>query len=204
VRRIIALTALFIVVLGASAAAVRLWHGTAAAPAPASAIETPPAGTAAPSPSAITSSRTVAAPARLQIPSIRVDAAVVALGLDAQGNLGVPADQVSVAWYTGSARPGEAGNAVINGHLDWTNGDSVFGRLKDLRTGDPVSVTTADGERVTFAITGSQLYPADAHPAEVFARGGPPVLRLITCGGPYNVLARRYEQRLVVTAEPIA
>lgn len=155
-----------------------------------------PADTSGPTPSGLP----IADPVRLRIPSIAVDAAVVALGLDSHGDLSVPKDPVSTAWFTDSARPGEPGNAVVNGHVDWYSGDSVFGRLRELKAGDEVTVVTASGTNVRFLVNGQRLYAADAHPAEVFARGGPAMLRLVTCGGPFNLVSRRYEDRLVVTA----
>lgn len=136
----------------------------------------------------------------MRIPSIAVDAAVVPLGLDSYGDLGVPNDPVSTAWFTDSARPGEPGNAVVNGHVDWYSGDSVFGRLRELKAGSEVTIVTAAGTNVAFLVSGQRLYSADGHPAEVFARGGPPMLRLVTCGGLFNLVSRRYEDRLVVTA----
>ena len=38
----------------------------------------------------------------------------------------VPSKPTDVAWYKPGPAPGEAGDAVIDGHLDWTTGRAVF------------------------------------------------------------------------------
>src|SRR2546423_862629 len=58
-------------------------------------------------------------PVRLVIPAIKVDAKIESRGLDAQRNLDTPRDFRAVAWYNLGPRPGQPGNAIVNGHVSW-------------------------------------------------------------------------------------
>ena len=81
------------------------------------------------------------------------------LGLDADGALEVPADFGTAGWWSGGARPGEPGPAVIAGHVDSRSGPAVFFRLGELRRGDRVTIVRADGTRARFAVERSARYP---------------------------------------------
>jgi hypothetical protein len=81
----------------------------------------------------------------IEIPAVGVDAPVVPVGLLADRTMEVPAvDQAG--WYEPGPRPGEAGPAVIVGHVDSRRGPAVFFWLQELRPGDRI-VVGLDGER---------------------------------------------------------
>jgi sortase (surface protein transpeptidase) len=148
--------------------------------------------------------RTIAGPAappsRLVIPAIGVDAMVEPVGLDDQGRMAAPAKTTDVGWYQLGAAPGDAGDAVMDGHLDWWNGPAVFWRLSQLRVGDRVTVVRADGTRVDFLVDSSRTVPYDASLPDLFTEVGPPTLTLITCAGAWDAGRATYLQRLVVHA----
>lgn len=139
-------------------------------------------------------------PVRLLIPAITVDALVEARGLDAQRNIDTPRDFRDVAWYDLGPRPGQAGNAIINGHVNWWTGDAVFTRLYRLRTGDEVRVVRSDGATVAFRVSRTQVVDARARLASLFAPTNTPTLTLITCSGVWNPLTQSDTHRLLVTA----
>lgn len=121
------------------------------------------------------------------------------VGLDDTGAVGVPSNYTDVAWYKDSARPGNPGNAVIDGHLDSKTGPAVFYRLGDLQPGDEVFVTTADGVELRFVVTALETYAtADAPTFSVFGPATNPRLNLITCDGTFNHDVHQYDQRLLV------
>src|SRR4051812_46634174 len=60
--------------------------------------------------------RRVARPVRLEIPSIGVDAAMTPLGLNPDRTLAVPTNFGQTGWWTGGARPGQSGPAIVAGH----------------------------------------------------------------------------------------
>ncbi|HEY5833844.1 class F sortase [Streptomyces sp.] len=129
---------------------------------------------------------TFSPPVRIRIPSIGVDAPVVALGADTAGHLRVPPedDRNLAGWYRDGASPGAAGNAVMDGHVDTPRGRAVFYGLGALHKGATVSVTRADRSTAEFSVYGIEVYAKDAFPDErVYGPTSKPELRLLTCGG---------------------
>lgn len=116
--------------------------------------------------------------------------------------MGVPSNYTDVAWYEGGPTPGTPGNAVIAGHLDSTTGPAVFYRLEDLKPGDEIITTTADGLEFRFVVTASETYDvADAPLERIFGNAIRPQLNLITCDGAFDRSIRQYDKRLVVFTE---
>lgn len=139
-------------------------------------------------------------PVRLAIPAIGVNAVIEARGLDSNRNMDVPKDYHDVAWYSLGPRPGEPGNALINGHSSWWSGDAVFTGLSRLRAGDEVRVVRADGVVVTFKVTSSKTVGANERIASLFAPSTVSTLTLITCSGPWSPITRSTPERLLVSA----
>lgn len=144
-----------------------------------------------------------ATPARLLIPSIHLDAAIEARGLDARKNLDTAANPNDVAWYDLGPKPGQPGNAIINGHVDWWTGDAVFTHLGRVRPGQTVQIVRADGRVVTFRITSLQRVNAGSRIPALFAPSTQATLTLITCAGVWSPLAFTNTQRLLVNATEV-
>jgi len=143
------------------------------------------------------------APVEIRIPGIGVDAPVMKVGRDADGTVQVPplAEHNLTGWYEYGPAPGQRGPAVILGHVDSTTGVSVFYHLRNLRAGDMVYVTLADGKVAAFAVDGLQRVAKDAFPtASVYGTAGYPSLRLITCGGPFDQATGHYMDNIIVYA----
>jgi sortase (surface protein transpeptidase) len=143
----------------------------------------------------------VAKPVVLTIPSIGVRTGLVRLGLTSSGALQVPATATAAGWYTGSARPGAIGAAVIVGHIDSENGPGIFYQLHTLRPGSKVYVQRADGTLAVFQVTSVRSYPKAKFPT--LAVYGPvpyAELRLITCGGTFDWATRHYLSNTIVYA----
>ncbi|MFE0672384.1 class F sortase [Streptomyces sp. NPDC058867] len=153
--------------------------------------------------------RTSAAPAlppspasRVRIPSIRVDAPLMGLGLTPSGSLDVPpAERTNLAgWYEAGTTPGETGTAILAGHVDNADGPAVFYRLGALRRGSTVEVDRRDGGTAVFTVDSVEVYDAEDFPDEkVYGAAGRPELRVITCGGGYS-RATGYQGNVVVFA----
>ncbi|MEU5907007.1 class F sortase [Micromonospora sp. NPDC047467] len=144
-----------------------------------------------------------AAPVRVRIPAIDVQAEIVPVGVDAAGVLEVPPlDRPTVAgWYRHGASPGETGNAVLVGHVDSPAGPAVFFDLGLLRAGQEIQVTRADARVTTFTVDGVQAYPKDRFPSGlVYGPADAAGLRLITCGGRFDATTGNYVDNVVVFA----
>jgi LPXTG-site transpeptidase (sortase) family protein len=178
-----------------------------AAVAPDATLEaTQPVAVAAPSGHAVARSAAPSAtpanpsPTRLVIPKIGVDARIEARGLDSHRNMLTPNDFHDVAWYNLGPTPGQPGNALMNGHVDWWTGSAVFTRLSDLRPGDKVIVVQRDGTRLSFKVTSLQIVTANARVASLFAPSPVAKLTLITCTGVWDPLIMSDTHRLLVSA----
>ena len=142
----------------------------------------------------------VAAPVRVVVPAIDVDADLVAVGLNPDQSMEVP-DFGEAGWYEPGPRPGEPGPAVIAAHVDSVAGPDVFYRLRELGPGDEITVEHADGGRSTFAVHDTEQQDKDDLPVErIWNDTDDAVLRLITCGGAFNQERRSYESNVIVYA----
>lgn len=140
-------------------------------------------------------------PVRIRIPAIGVDSGLMALGLQADGSLEVPPEGFPAGWYTGAPTPGELGPAIIAGHVDWEGSPGVFFALRELTTGDEVTVAREDGGTALFRVTSVEQFPKGAFPTDaVYADIDHSGLRLITCGGSFDRQARSYSDNIVVFA----
>ncbi len=167
-------------------------------PGPARIIPVPP-GRRAPAPQP--SPRPVARPVRLIIPSIGVRTPLTRLGLMPSGALQVPATAAVAGWYTGSARPGAIGAAVIGGHIDSRQGPGVFYRLHLLHRGSRVYVRRANGTLAVFLVTAVRSYPKARFPTQsVYGPVPDAQLRLITCGGAFDFATGHYLSNVIAYA----
>jgi sortase (surface protein transpeptidase) len=166
--------------------------------APAS--EPAPVETASSAPSQSPAPR-VAKPVRVVIPAIDVDSELVPLGLNDDESMEVPNFGLA-GWYEPGPRPGAPGPAVIAAHVDSVNGPDVFFRLKELSTGDEITVKHADGTDTTFVVRRSEQQLKEDLPVDrIWSDTNEVALRLITCGGNFDPEARSYKSNVIVYAK---
>src|SRR5918998_469877 len=124
------------------------------------------------------------APARLRVPTIKVDAAVEHVALTEDGAMDTPKDYANVAWYNLGPKPGQPGNATIAGHVDSKRGPAVFWDLRKLKPGDEVYAIGDDGVERRFVVTVLEFYKRpDAPLQRIFGPAPGTHLNLITCAG---------------------
>jgi sortase (surface protein transpeptidase) len=158
-----------------------------------------PIGSQAPVPQP--SPQYVPKPTSLVIPRIGVRAPLIRLGITPSGALQVPPSTSVAGWYTGSARPGAIGSAVIAGHIDSLTGPGVFFRLRLLRPGNRIYVRRANGSVAVFEVTAVHTYLKSRFPTEaVYGPQASAQLRLITCGGTFDYATGHYLSNVIVYA----
>lgn len=142
-------------------------------------------------------------PARLTIASIGVHANVEQVGKKSDGSMATPSSFQDVAWYKPGSKPGDAGSAVIAGHVNnalTTSG--VFEHLLDVKVGDYITVSDTSGKTLVYVVTKTAQYNLDSAPLnDIFTQSGPSQLVLITCDGAWDAAAHSYNKRLVVYAQ---
>jgi sortase (surface protein transpeptidase) len=144
-----------------------------------------------------------ATPTYFSIPSIGAGGELIELGLETDGTLEVPVDFYRVGWYRGSSRPGDAGPAVLAGHVDsQVGGAGIFKKLHLLKPGDEVGVALRDGSKLSYTVTRVDRYLKSTFPtALVYGDTADSELRLITCGGKFDRKSASYESNVVVYAK---
>lgn len=139
-------------------------------------------------------------PERVEIPSVGVNARVGGLGLLPDGALDAPKNPDDLGWYQLGPKPGERGNALIDGHVDWAGKVRAFWYLKKLTPGDNIVVTDSTGNKHEFAVEWLKWYDAGAPVQDLFAQSDRAELTLITCGGQFDQSTHQYLSRLAVRA----
>ena len=143
----------------------------------------------------------VSLPTSIEIPSIGVTSDLQRLGRDAEGAIEIPSDWQVAGWYAEGVRPGQAGPAVIVGHVDSTQGPAVFYRLREMRRGDKIKITRRDGSVVTFVVDRLEQHAKTRFPTDdVYLPTLEPALRLVTCDGTFDRSTGHYRDNLVVFA----
>ncbi len=105
----------------------------------------------------------------LQIPSLKINAPVVGVGLNSNNVMDAPTSYSAkdpiwqeVFWYRGGGIPGDVGTATIAGHVDdYLGRQAVFAHLKNLHKGDLIIIhDTRNDHEVRFKVTGLETYTA--------------------------------------------
>ena len=147
-------------------------------------------------------------PAQLRIPALQIDTHIMSVGRTSSGVMDAPVSNAlnspywtSVFWYELGPAPGQAGNAVIAGHVDRVGGDpAIFWSLSTLKPGNKIFVTTLQGKTLQFVVNRVVRYAANAPNTTVlnavFGPGTGHHLNLITCSGVWT--GHGYDERLVV------
>ena len=140
-------------------------------------------------------------PQRLRIPSVGINAYVEQVGLDKQNRMDVPRNIWNVAWFKLGAKPGERGNAVIDGHVDGPNTPAVFWTMRNLQIGGKIYVQDAKGQEKVFEVFDTGIYPYDQAPLDrIFGPSNDAQLNLITCTGTFDHTTANYDKRFVAYA----
>ena len=142
-------------------------------------------------------------PVRLKIPKINVDANIDHIGLTPRGDLAAPNGPANAGWYTQSPRPGDSGNAVLDGHFGYRDRiPAVFDNLHTLQPGDDIYVVDELGVTTAFKVRALQTFNPNDDTTIVFRPDdGGEHLNLVTCQGVWNAAQKSYATRLVVFAD---
>ena len=142
-------------------------------------------------------------PSWVDIPSIGARSSLIALGLNADKSVQVPPTDTpqQAGWYKFGPQPGQAGPAVILGHIDGDHQEGIFWRLHEVKPGDKVQVGQQDGKTLTFNVTKVDSVAKDSFPTSaVYGNTPDPELRLITCGGAFDATTGHYLDNFIVYA----
>ena len=136
------------------------------------------------------------------------NARILAMGVNAKGELDTPRNIFDVGWYEGSGKPGQGGTMIIDGHNGGPHVLGVFKNLPNLVEGDVIKVERGDGvvykysvvENVSVSLDESDAYMAKAAKSPV---AGVESVTLITCTGEWSqsqgtYLSRQFTRAILV------
>jgi hypothetical protein len=124
----------------------------------------------------------------LEIPTLKIDATVVGVGLNSNNVMDTPTSSSAkdpiwqeVFWYRGGGIPGDVGTATIAGHVDdYLGRHAVFAHLKNIHKGDLIIIhDTRNGLEAHFTVTEVETYTAKESTE-------PMILEKIYGSGPVN------------------
>ena len=142
-------------------------------------------------------------PRVIRIAKTSTEARVLPFSIMPTGALKAPGNIFDVGWYKDSAKPGEAGALVLDGHVSGPTKPGVFKNLGTLKTGDTIEIERGDGELFEYTVEEVKVFDADKldmSSVMVPRTPGKQGLNIITCGGKFNKETNKYEQRTVVYA----
>lgn len=140
-------------------------------------------------------------PRYLTIPKLGINnARVLAVGINQKGQLGTPNNIFDVGWYDSSAKPGQPGTVLIDGHNGGPTKYGVFKRLPELVNGDLIQIERGDGvifkykvvENKTVALSESDSYMKTAMKSP---EAGKQSVTLISCTGEWSNTQKTYLSR---------
>jgi Sortase domain len=142
-------------------------------------------------------------PMQLAVPSIGLSAPLLGLGMDSRGAPELPpfSQPRTAGWLRDSVTPGEAGTAVLIGHVDTRTGPAVMWNLSAVRPGALVEVSRLDGTTAVFTVDRLRTYSKAAFPSTLVYGPTPDAeLRIITCGGGFDRARQEYTGNVVLFA----
>jgi hypothetical protein len=150
-------------------------------------------------------------PIALSIDKFAIAADVEQLNI-VDGAMQNPTGPFVVSWYEETASPGEIGNVVLAGHVDyWNVGPAVFYDIfwgEQMAPGDLINVTGEDGSVWTYGVQFQQTYHIDELTPEVitdliFPGSKAELVTLITCGGEFDANVGEYNSRVIVRGKRV-
>jgi len=150
---------------------------------------------------------TVAAdrPRALYIDSLQIAARIIPVGLTGK-SIQAPTNIYDSGWYTGSAKPDQAGAMFIDGHASGSTRLGLFAYLDTLKAGDKIRVEKGDGEMVHYEVKAVEIVSKDAvkmkkvlSPYGASEKG----LNLMACTGTWIEAEKTYDKRVTVYTEQV-
>ena len=145
-------------------------------------------------------------PRALRVDSLNIYARILPMGVNPDGSVQAPKNIFDSGWYTGSAKPGEAGASFIDAHASGATRSGLFAYLDKLKTGDIVKVEKGDGTLLQYKVTFVETVKKDeidmSKVLQVYG-GAEKGLNLMTCTGAWVKDQATYDKRVIVYTEQL-
>lgn len=144
------------------------------------------------------------APRLIMAPSIGLKARILEMGINPDGSMQAPINVFDSGWYTGSAKPGEEGAMVIDGHASGPTREGLFAYIDTLEPGTAITVERGDGTLVQYKVAHVESVPLEDVDMQQLLRpygDATAGLNLITCAGEWLAGQQTYNRRVIVYAQ---
>jgi len=142
-------------------------------------------------------------PVKIRIGKINVEAAIIPVTTDKQGNMATTREPFGVTWYKNGASPGWPGNAILAGHNIYNGTPGSFASLHTLAPDDEVGIEYADGSTGKFLVKSIETYLLKDIPLSTMALTGDTRVTIITCAGQNVPALGGFSHRVIVLLDPI-
>ncbi len=140
-------------------------------------------------------------PRALHIAQLGIESPIQTVGLEANGNMATPANEIGMGWYDGGVAPGNIGPAVLAAHTGLPEKPSIFRKFEELKKGSTFSISDASGQTARFEVTDTAIYTPESAPRGlIFGSTTARRVTLITCTGTWIPQQKTYSHRLVIYA----
>ena len=134
-----------------------------------------------------------------------VPARIFEVGLTPSGAMATRANIFDVAWYRDSAKPGQGGTLLMNGHNGGPSKDGVFKDLHLIKIGDIITIERGDGAIFNYSVHDTKILRLDQANAYMPTMLKSPIpgresLSLISCTGDWSQQQHTYLSRIMVRA----
>ena len=142
------------------------------------------------------------------LPSAKIRADIVRVGLTASNAFGAPDNPEVIGWWETGPAPGEPGNVLLDGHRDFTDtegniGTGVCWLLPETGIGDFIVIR--DNEARTnhlYTVIETTSVPRDDQDGVAYLQPTrESILTLVTCEGSFDTGNNNYSNRRIVVAE---
>lgn len=148
-------------------------------------------------------------PRYLSISKLGINKArILAMGVNAKGELDTPRNIFDVGWYEASGKPGLGGTAIIDGHNGGPHVHGVFKNLPSLVTGDIIEIERGDGVVFRYSVIENNAISLDESDEYMATAAQSPEadkesVTLITCTGEWSqqqgtYLSRQFTRAVLV------
>lgn len=145
-------------------------------------------------------------PRLLTINSLNITAKILPMDVNTDGSMQAPINIYDAGWYTGGAKPGEPGAAVIDAHASGPTKQGLFNSIDTMKLGDEVVVERGDGTSLRYKVTHKEEMALDAvDMAKVLRPYGQAKegLNMITCSGNWTRDGKTFDHRYIVYTERV-
>lgn len=142
-------------------------------------------------------------PRRIILDSIEASGLIQKVGITKDNAIATPTNINFAGWYVNSAKPGEDGLSIIDGHVSGKYSDAIFRNLKKLELNAMFSVEFGDKSTRRFKVVATETVPEKDAASKLLAKRAniSKQLNVITCGGAYNKNTQTFSERTIVIAE---